>query len=319
MAKYTIHPIGYVKNEFDNIVKKPEIEELKSKVSIIEILEEFSEGLFKIEEQEFINVIFYFDKSEKDYSLICNTPMGEERGVFACRSPKRPNLLGTTTVKLIKREGNKLYVTGFDAINNTPIIDIKNGNSTLLETNSTYQPRYKANPRVDIEALLDKKHLKGLLFKASQLHNHFCPGLTLGVMAASFAMFKVKKIYGYYNDILAKVETESCFIDGVQFVTGCTIGNKLLTLVNNDNTSLTISKKGTPELINVKVKPFTRGYIAENFPEFTTLKEKLSAKKEKTTDEIVNIRALALEAAFEMIELDPKFFFDIEVNKTELQ
>lgn len=104
------------------------------------------------------------------------------------------------------------------------------------------------------------------------------------------------------------------FLDGVQFVTGCTIGNKSITFISNDNTSLTISKKGKSELIKVQIKPFTRSYIAENFPEFTTLKEKLSAKKEKTTDEIVNIRALALEAAFKIIELDPEELFTIEVS-----
>lgn len=319
MIKYTIQPIGYVKNEFNDIVKMPDIKKVKDGISIIEVLDEYSEGLFKIEEQEFLNIIFYFDKSEKEYNFICNTPMGEERGVFACRSPKRPNSLGTTTVKLVKREGNKLFVTGFDAINNTPVIDIKNANTPLLETNPTYVPRYQENPRIDIETLLDKKHLKGLLIKASQLHNHFCPGLTLGVMASSLAMFEAKKIYGDYKGISASVETTTCFMDGVQFVTGCTVANKLLKVENTEQTAVTIFNKKQPEIIRVQLKSSTRDYIKNNFPEFSALKEKLSLKKEKTTEDIVNIRALALEAAFKIVALNPENLFELIVEVPVLE
>lgn len=182
METFTIKPIGYVRNHFNEVVKMPEIKKVTESISVIEVLDEYAEGLFKVEEQEFLNIIFYFNKSE-GYEFICNTPMGELRGVFACRSPRRPNSLGTTTVKLIKREGNKLFVTGFDAINDTPIIDIKNANTSILETSRTYIPRYKVNPRVDIETLLDIKDFNALLIKSAQLHNHFCPGLTHGVLA----------------------------------------------------------------------------------------------------------------------------------------
>lgn len=301
METFTIKPIGYVRNPFNEVVKMPEIKKVTQGVSIIEVLEEYAEGLFKIEEQEFLNIIFYFNKSE-GYEFICNTPIEEERGVFACRSPRRPNSLGITTVKLIKRERNKLFVTGFDAINNTPIIDIKNANTMLLETNPIYVPRYQANPRVDIEALLDKKDYKALLIKSAQLHNHFCPGLTHGVLAATLGMIKCKEIFGEYKNVHASVHTTSCFMDGVQFIAGTTLANHGLTIEDEKVSSVVFSKKGNERTIKVSVSDSSKNFMRDNFPEFTQLRESLFTEgAEKTPEKMANFRAMALETAFKMV------------------
>ena len=116
-----IRPIGYVRNSAD---EKTDWEQL---VSEIEILPEFEEGLYRIEEVPEILVIFYFDRAEPfkmkvhprhDHSI-------PEVGVFSTRSPTRPNFLGLTKVTLIGRKGNILVVKGLDAFNGTPVIDIK--------------------------------------------------------------------------------------------------------------------------------------------------------------------------------------------------
>lgn len=303
MELFTISPIGYVKNEFNDIVNMPDIHQVMEGVSVIEVLDEYAEGLYRVEEQEFLNIIFYFDKSEKEFDFICNTPMGEERGVFACRSPRRPNALGTTTVKLIKREGNKLYVTGFDAINNTPVIDIKNANTMLLETNKTYVPRYQVNPRIDIEALLDKKDFKALLIKSAQLHNHFCPGLTHGVLASTLGMIAFKNTHGDYKNVQVTVTTTSCFMDGVQFVSGSTIANKGLKIDDQNISSVIFSKKGRDKGVKVSVKIAAKNFMTENYPEFTKFRENLFAEgAEKTPEQMMNFKAMALETAFKMVE-----------------
>lgn len=91
----------------------------------LEIDNEFSEGLTDIEEFSHVFVIFGFHKSE-GYELLTtpfidNTP----RGVFATRSPHRPNPIGMTILKIIERKNNILRVSGMDMIEGTPILDIK--------------------------------------------------------------------------------------------------------------------------------------------------------------------------------------------------
>jgi tRNA-Thr(GGU) m(6)t(6)A37 methyltransferase TsaA len=118
-----IHPIGFVRNSAD---EKTDWEDL---ISELEILPEYEEGLYRIEEMPEILVVFYFDRAREikmrvhpkhDHSI-------PQVGVFASRSPTRPNFLGITKVKLLERRANILVVKGLDALNGTPILDLKPG------------------------------------------------------------------------------------------------------------------------------------------------------------------------------------------------
>lgn len=115
-------PIGYVENDYLEPVYD---EEIYQKVSKIVLKEELTEGLFRIDDFEKLYILFYFSKS-KGYELIHRRRYdGEMSGVFASRSPYRPNRIGLTIVELLKVEENVLYVKGLDAINGTPVLDIK--------------------------------------------------------------------------------------------------------------------------------------------------------------------------------------------------
>lgn len=115
--------IGYVRNKWDE-AGPGHADLIKEDVSLIEILDKYSDGLFRIEKFSEVNILFYFHKS-KGYELQTHTRSGEFRGVFASCSPFRPSLIGLTSVKLLERNGNVLKVTGLDAINDTPVLDIK--------------------------------------------------------------------------------------------------------------------------------------------------------------------------------------------------
>ena len=116
-----IHIIGIVESP----VKEPLGPDAFDGVqSVIRIYPEYEEGLYRIEEQNYIEVLFYFHQS-KGYKLVTKTWSGEVRGVFASRSPHRPTMIGATMVYLEKREGNRLFVRGLDAIDGTPVLDIK--------------------------------------------------------------------------------------------------------------------------------------------------------------------------------------------------
>lgn len=116
-----IEPIGRVRNAAE---EKTEFEAL---VSEIEVFPEFAEGLYRIEESHELLILFIFDRSTS-YEMHVH-PRGDlgnpEVGVFASRSPNRPNFIGVTQVELLRREGNLLTIKGLDALNGTPVIDIK--------------------------------------------------------------------------------------------------------------------------------------------------------------------------------------------------
>lgn len=98
----------------------------------IDIFPEYLEGLEKIEETEKIDVYYWMHKlEEEDREKLKVHPQGDKNkpltGVFALRSPVRPNPFGETKVTLVRREGNSLFVRGLDAFDKSPVIDIKHG------------------------------------------------------------------------------------------------------------------------------------------------------------------------------------------------
>jgi len=115
-------PVGYVESDYLEPVYN---EEVYNQVSKIVLKEEFKDGLYRIGDFEKLYVLFYFSKS-KGYKLIHRRRYdGEISGVFASRSPYRPNGIGLTVVKLLGVDNNVLHVKGLDAINGTPVLDIK--------------------------------------------------------------------------------------------------------------------------------------------------------------------------------------------------
>lgn len=90
-----------------------------------EVLPEFEAGLTDIEGFSHLFVLWVFDRSE-GFDLFGTVPIdGQPHGVFATRSPRRPNPIGLTVVELLRREGRKLYVRGVDMLDETPILDLK--------------------------------------------------------------------------------------------------------------------------------------------------------------------------------------------------
>ncbi len=91
----------------------------------IEIFEEFEEGLEDIEEFSHLHIFYWLHKSKKD-SLKVVTPSGTTpRGVFTTRSPHRPNPIAHSVISLLEKNGRILRVHGLDAIDGTPVLDIK--------------------------------------------------------------------------------------------------------------------------------------------------------------------------------------------------
>jgi len=120
----TYRPIGVVENEFDQPGHGAEMREI---VSRIVLDSDLMDGLIGLETGQQLLVLFHFHLS-RGFDLLQH-PQGDRsrplRGVFSLRSPRRPNPIGATAVELIEMKDNVLYVKGLDAINGTPVLDIK--------------------------------------------------------------------------------------------------------------------------------------------------------------------------------------------------
>ncbi|PIH03243.1 tRNA (N6-threonylcarbamoyladenosine(37)-N6)-methyltransferase TrmO [Clostridium combesii] len=126
MNTIKLNPIGYIKSPFKNLEEiPPQSIYAKDKKALIEIKEELVEGLKDLDKNSHIIILFYFNKS-KDFDLIAKTPWSDEKkGVFSTRSPRRPNPIGLSIVKLIEIDHNKIIIKGIDMLDGTPVLDIK--------------------------------------------------------------------------------------------------------------------------------------------------------------------------------------------------
>jgi tRNA-Thr(GGU) m(6)t(6)A37 methyltransferase TsaA len=123
---FTMQPIGYVRSPYRDTKEIPKGLGAKHDAEgVLEIQAEFEPGLADIEGFSHLFVIWAFDRS--DGSALTATPPSDNRphGVFATRSPRRPNPIGLTVVELLAREGPVLRVRGVDMLDGTPILDIK--------------------------------------------------------------------------------------------------------------------------------------------------------------------------------------------------
>jgi tRNA (adenine37-N6)-methyltransferase len=122
----SMQPIGYVRSPYKNTQEIPKGLGAKHETEgFLEIRPELEPGLIDIEGFSHLFVIWAFDRS--DGFTLLGTPPTDDRphGVFATRSPRRPNPIALTVVELLGREGPILRVRGVDMLDGTPILDIK--------------------------------------------------------------------------------------------------------------------------------------------------------------------------------------------------
>ncbi len=125
-----LRPIGLVHSPFK---QKTDIQQGKyrgpegfdSIQGELEIFPEFAPGLDSTEGFSHLIVLFAFHRSGEGKLSVLPPFETREKGVFATRSPHRPNPLGMTVLRLLQRRGNILEVAGVDMIEGTPILDIK--------------------------------------------------------------------------------------------------------------------------------------------------------------------------------------------------
>jgi tRNA (adenine37-N6)-methyltransferase len=123
---FTSRTVGFVSSPYKDVGQVPKGLGAKHEADgVLKILPEFEAGLTDIEGFSHLIVLWEFDRSH-GFELL-GTPPSDNRahGVFATRSPRRPNPIGLTIVELLRRDGVELQVRGVDMLDGTPILDIK--------------------------------------------------------------------------------------------------------------------------------------------------------------------------------------------------
>ncbi len=126
MEQFTMRPIGYVRSPYTDTKQVPKgLGAQHTAEGVLEVLPEFEAGLHDIEGFSHLFVLWVFDRS-KGCELVGGCPADDRpHGVFATRSPMRPNPIALSLVELVRREGRTLHLRGIDMLDRTPVLDIK--------------------------------------------------------------------------------------------------------------------------------------------------------------------------------------------------
>jgi tRNA-Thr(GGU) m(6)t(6)A37 methyltransferase TsaA len=126
MTSFTLTPIGVVRSPFTSTKQIPKGPGAKhEEEGVLEIRPDLAQGLADIEGFSHLFVLWIFDRVD-GFDLTAHPPSDDKpHGVFATRSPRRPNPIGLTVVQLLGRDGTNLRVRGVDMLDCTPIVDIK--------------------------------------------------------------------------------------------------------------------------------------------------------------------------------------------------
>jgi formylmethanofuran dehydrogenase subunit E len=164
------------------------------------------------------------------------------------------------------------------------------------------------HPRSEIEKAVVAGDLRRLLSISGMLHGHYCPFSALGVKAGARAMRDLGAKSAGMEELIAIVETNNCFSDGVQIVTGCTFGNNALIYRDFGKTAFTLARRNG-EGIRVAVKPDR--VMQERSQETTELFEKVIVSREGSEEEHRRLSVLWRELSFRVLEIPDDEVFDI--------
>jgi tRNA-Thr(GGU) m(6)t(6)A37 methyltransferase TsaA len=124
--EFVMRAIGFVRSQFKEAKDVPQgLGAEHPEEGEIVVLPEYAAGLADIEGMSHLYVLWVFDRVAESRLVVQPPCDGREHGVFATRSPRRPNPIGLTVVELMERKGNALRVRGIDMLDGTPVLDIK--------------------------------------------------------------------------------------------------------------------------------------------------------------------------------------------------
>lgn len=209
----SLQPIGVVRSAVADTDEMP----LMGQSAVVEIFPQYHQALLRIEENSNLWLLLWFHQSDRQVlSTVPRkvNPNLPEFGVFGLRSPNRPNPIALTLVQLDRVEGNRLIVSGLDAVDGTPVLDIK----SYYEGDIIFSPR---TPHIyALDPVMERNSLLG---QALAHHQEACPELYLGVRMALVAEQRL----GQLNtpELKVAVTGPACLADTLQGLTRARLAN----------------------------------------------------------------------------------------------
>lgn len=173
------------------------------------------------------------------------------------------------------------------------------------------------DPRTEIRELIGQGDTQRLLCKAAQMHGHYCPGLAMGVRAAAYAMDALQVDSDGMEDLLAITETNNCFADGVQFVTGCSFGNNALIYKDVGKTAFTLARRDGQGL-RICSRHESRAAINEAFPAFQEYYKRVVEEQNHDAELVAAFKRLGVERAFGTLQLPFDALFEVQETTVDI-
>jgi len=208
-----IRPIGVVRSP----VRTPKDMPRGGVEATVELSPEFVDGLLRIEEHSHLWVLSWFHLGDRDTLQVQPLKLDPDAppyGVFGLRAYRRPNPIGLSLVELVGVEGNLVHVRGLDAIDGTPVLDIK----SYFERDCVFSPRAPVLRPSDRET-----RWRDMVRFALQHHQERCEGLYQAARMALIAEEHVGKLTS--PDLLVEVHGPRCVADAIQGLTRARLAN----------------------------------------------------------------------------------------------
>ncbi len=192
----------------------------------VEIFPEFAEGLRHLEKHTHVWILAWLHEADRTRLLV--TPRGVSdksevglHGVFAVRSPTRPNPIAMTAARIERIEGTCLYLDRLDLVDGTPVVDVK---PYFRSRDAIYAARNEQIGRpANRQALLES-----LLLQAENFHGERCGGLVFGARLVEHFRSTFLDFAEAWGTQVILPEDAGCVIDAVMVLVGATPGRGTL-------------------------------------------------------------------------------------------
>lgn len=213
LENIVIRPVGVVKSDLLDHKAVPDTEQK----AVVEVFREYAGALQRIEKNSHLWILTWFHLARRDALTATPyrvNPNSLSYGVFALRTPVRPNPVGLSLVQLDRVAGTALHVTGMDAVNGTPVIDIK----PYFENDIIFSP---CTPHI---YPFKREMRRNMLLKLAMAHHQEeCAGLLLAVRMGLIAEEQLGQLNAL--DLCVMVEGSPCLADTIQGLSRARLAN----------------------------------------------------------------------------------------------
>ncbi len=214
-----LKPIGVVRSEIKAREKMP----VQGVNAEIEIFEEYAEALMGIDGNTHIILLCWLHEADRTVLKAVPRKISESlpaQGVFSLRSPARPNPVSVTVVKIYRRYGRHLFLSGVDTIDGTPVIDIKPYQTGWDCVFSAKNP----DRTLKIKKMMPQDYKESLVREAINFHGEKCTGLAIAVRMGTVANLMLG-VDLRNDDIGIIIGKNPCISDALIGITGARLGN----------------------------------------------------------------------------------------------